>query len=226
MIEPVCRSPWINASALPMNLHFRRETARFSGASGPECGGDVVELRRGPAVVVVDHVGLGEDQVFGDLAERRVAAEDRDARLLLRRARPEVGGEEERPRHVFGHVGGCARVADALDHAAPHDDVGLQQLHRRQHQHGVEMVDRGREARRMAAVLPPAPRARRRRGRAAAASFRRSAARRAAPASRKGPPAGPRTRKTRLRLPSPTSSTCQSEGAPPRRSPSAGTPAR
>ena len=76
-----------------------------------------------------------------------------DARLLLGRAHAEVGGEEERARHVFGHVGGCARVADALDHAAPHDDVRLQQLHRRQHHGRVEMVDRGREPRRVAAVL-------------------------------------------------------------------------
>lgn len=57
-----------------MQLHVIAEACR-----------QAVEIRRGPAVLLGDAVGIGEDQVLGDLAQRMVAGEGRDALLLLGR---------------------------------------------------------------------------------------------------------------------------------------------
>ena len=47
-----------------------------------ERGGGGVEPRLRPAVLLGHAVGIGEDQVLGDLAERMVAGERRDALFL------------------------------------------------------------------------------------------------------------------------------------------------
>ena len=46
-------------------------------------GGDAVELRLGPAIAFMDHVGIGEDQILGDLAELGVVAEHRHLPFLV-----------------------------------------------------------------------------------------------------------------------------------------------
>ena len=51
----------------------------------PESGGGGVEPGLRPAVLLGDAVGIGEDQVLCDLAERVVAGERRNPLLLLAR---------------------------------------------------------------------------------------------------------------------------------------------
>ena len=52
-------------------------------AVGAEFGDDAVELRRGVAVELGVEVGVGEDQVFGDVAEFDIVGEQRQVGLAL-----------------------------------------------------------------------------------------------------------------------------------------------
>ena len=67
----------------------------LEGDIGAELGGDAVELGRGPAVALGDAIGIGEDQILGDLAELGIAGEDRRQRLLLAGRQREIAGHEQ-----------------------------------------------------------------------------------------------------------------------------------
>ena len=150
-----------------------------------------IELRRGPAVELRHAVGIGEDQVLGDLAQRGVAGEGGDHRLLPVRRQRKVGGEVERARHEGRDVVGEFRIDGRRDHAAPHDDVRLEQLHHDQRLASRHNAGSPAPAGPSAAPARTAPCAHNARATAAAASFRPRAAHRAAPASRRRRPAGP-----------------------------------
>ena len=62
----------------------------------PKRGRSRIEPGLRPAVLLGDAVGIGEDQVFGDLAQRMVAGERRDPLLLLGCGKREVGREKQR----------------------------------------------------------------------------------------------------------------------------------
>ena len=70
-----------------------------------------IEPRRGPAVLLGPAVGIGEDQILGDLAQRMVAGERGDPFLLLRGRHSKVRREEQRPRHEGRDVVDEARIA-------------------------------------------------------------------------------------------------------------------
>ena len=104
-----------------------------------------------------------------------------------------------------------ARIDHAVDHAAPHDDVRLEQLHRDQREPLVEVQQLGHSAGRV-------PRLDRVSARCSNASA--TASGQLSPTSRTygsacltaTPPASPSTMNTRLRLPSPTSLIVQEAG--------------
>jgi hypothetical protein len=55
-----------------------------------KAGGGRIQIGPGPAVLLGDAVGIGEDQVLGDLAQRVIAGERRNSLLLLRGRNREV----------------------------------------------------------------------------------------------------------------------------------------
>ena len=143
--EPVWRSPWISASAEVRNLYLSRETASLRATSARNSAAMASSCGRGPAVQLGDAIGIGEDQILGDLAELGIAGEDRRQRLLLARRQSEVAGHEQALGQIFHDMPGEGGVAAALDHAVAHDYMRLQQLH----DHGVEwrlvMIDLGNQ---------------------------------------------------------------------------------
>ena len=94
-----------------------------------EGGRGRIEPGRGPAILLGLAVGIGEDQILGDLAQRVVARERGDPLLLLRGGNREVGGEEQRPRQEGRDVFDKARIERAGNQPLAHDDVRLEQLH-------------------------------------------------------------------------------------------------
>ena len=88
-----------------------------------EFRGDPVQLRRRPAIPFLDHVGIGKDEIFRDLAEFRVCGEHAHRFLLLGRRQVQIRSEEQAARAVLRHVAGEVRVSDPLDHPSAHDDV-------------------------------------------------------------------------------------------------------
>ena len=94
-----------------------------------ESGGGGVEPRLRPAVLLGHTVGIGEDQVLGDLAERMVAGERRDPLLLPGSRKREVGREKQRARHKGRDVADKARIERAGNQPLAHDDMRLDQLH-------------------------------------------------------------------------------------------------
>ena len=129
MIEPVWRSPWISASGAFRNFSFRRETATCRSRSSRKAAAVGVEPRLRPAVLLGHAIGIGEDQVLGDLAQRMVAGERRDPLLLLGGGKREVGREKQRARQEGRDVADKARIERAGNQPLAHDDMRLDQLH-------------------------------------------------------------------------------------------------
>ena len=121
---------------------------------GAELRRDGIEKGRSPAILFRQTVGVGEDEVLGDLAQRVVAGEGGKTRLLLGGGKREVRGEEQRACQEGRQVLGEARIARARDQPAPQDDVGLEELHHDELQGLVEMQDLGNEARRQLRLAP------------------------------------------------------------------------
>ena len=95
----------------------------------PEGGRRRIEPGLRPAVLLGLAVGIGEDQILGDLAERMVAGERGDALLLLGGGNREVGREEQRARQKGRDVPDKARIERAGNQPLAHDDMRLDQLH-------------------------------------------------------------------------------------------------
>ena len=95
----------------------------------PERGRGRIEPGLRPAVLLGHAVGIGEDQVLGDLAQRMVARERRDPLLLLGSGKREVGREKQRARQKGRDVPDKARIERAGNQPLAHDDMRLDQLH-------------------------------------------------------------------------------------------------
>ena len=143
----------MSASAEVKNCSLRLCTANLEGLVAPERGGDVVEIRGGPAVELGYAIGVGEDQVLGDLAHFGIVGESPDPALMLARRDREGRGVEQRLRHEFGDMAGEQRIFDAADEAFAHDHVRAQILHHDHRQIAVEMVDLGHQLRRVPGLL-------------------------------------------------------------------------
>ena len=114
---------------------------------------DVAAQRRGPwlerrrnAVALARRVRVEEDEIGRNALQREVLREQREVGGARLERLGEIGGADARLRHIFGDVGGDARIAAAGDQALAQDDVRIELLHHDQQQIGVEVVDRRGEA--------------------------------------------------------------------------------
>ena len=141
-----------------------------------------VEMGPRPAVERRLAIGVGEDEILGDLAQGRVRREQRDARFVLGRRSGQRRGVEQGRGKKLGDVGGEAGILDPAHEPLAHDDVRPEIFHHDHRLGAVEVEHFGREPRRVAglfgqrAIFEPAPLERQRPG------VRRPGARRAAPA--------------------------------------------
>ncbi len=110
-------------------------------AVGAQLGDDAVELRAGVAVHRRFEIGIGEDQVLGDVAQFDIVGEQRKVGLAVARRHGEVGAAEQRARHEHAEVLGDARQLAAGDQRLPQDHVGRQELHDDERLGLVEMQD-------------------------------------------------------------------------------------
>ncbi len=124
-------------------LQLERRDRALEGGIAADLGSDVVELRARPPVAAAEHVGVGEDQVLGDLAQLGVAGERGHQLALLGRRQRHVRGVVECGGQIFRDVRGELGIDHALDHAAAHDDVRPAALHGDQVQPLVEVQQLG-----------------------------------------------------------------------------------
>ena len=122
-------------------------------AVGAQFGDEAVELRRRMPVHRRFEIGVGEDQVLGDVAELDIVGEQRQIRLAIARLHGEVGAAKQRAGHEQADVAGDVRQLPPVDQRAAQDDVRRQILHDDQRLAFVEMIDRRHRARR-ARLLP------------------------------------------------------------------------
>ena len=87
-------------------------------AVGAQFGDQAVELRRGVPVHRGVEIGIGEDQVLGDVAELDIVGEQRQIRLAVARRHRQVGAAKQRAGHEQAEVAGDLRQLPALDQRA------------------------------------------------------------------------------------------------------------
>src|SRR6267142_5479122 len=82
-----------------------------------------------PAILLSLAIGIGEDQILGDLAQRVVTGERRNPLLLPGSGNREVGREKQRARQKGCDVSDKAWIERAGNQPLAHDDMRLDQLH-------------------------------------------------------------------------------------------------
>ena len=122
-------------------------------AVGAQFGDDGVELRRGVPVHRRFVIGVGEDEVLGDVAELGIVGKQRQILLARAGLHVEIGAAKERARHEAAEVAGDVRQLPALDQRTAQDDMRRQVLHDDERLGFVEVVDLRHQAGR-ARLLP------------------------------------------------------------------------
>src|ERR1700730_17126560 len=95
----------------------------------PECRGDIIELRAGPAIQFRNAIGIGENEIFRDLAKLNVFAKESDPFLLGSSVQEQVRSLEEGLSHELSDVTGQLGINGATDKAFPKNNVRCEILH-------------------------------------------------------------------------------------------------
>ena len=106
----------------PLGLHFQI-------AVGAQLRHNAVELRRGMAVELRVVIGIGEDQAFGDVAQRDIVGEEREVSLAQLGIEAQVGAAKQGARQKQSEVLGDLRQFLAGNQGAAQDDMRREEFH-------------------------------------------------------------------------------------------------
>ena len=94
-------------------------------AIGAQRGDGLGELRR-VAVHLRFEIGIGEDEVLGDVAQLDVAGEERHVAFLRRCVHRQIGAQEQGSCREQPEIAGNSRQLLSFDEGAPQDDVRVE----------------------------------------------------------------------------------------------------
>ena len=106
-----------------------------------------------PAVERRLAIGVGEDEILGDLAQRRVRGEQLDARLVRGRRPRQRRGVEQRGGKKLRDVARETRISNSADKPLAHDDMRPKIFHHDHRLGAIEVEQLGRQAGRVASLL-------------------------------------------------------------------------
>ncbi len=112
-----------------------------------------VEIRPRPAIERRFAIGVGENEILGNFAERGVRREQLRARFMLRRRSREHGGREQSRGEKLRDVVGEAGIFDPADEPLAHDDVRMEIFHYDHRLGAIEVENLGRQSSRVSRLF-------------------------------------------------------------------------